>query len=69
VPEEYTSRLPWGVGLRGDEPERTGGHSDDDRVPTRTKVGIQTRPVDATTVLAVTLKAGGGQAIWIEPER
>jgi alpha-glucosidase len=40
-------------------------YSDDDTVTTRTKVGIQTRPVDAKTTLDVPLHAGGGQALWI----
>jgi alpha-glucosidase len=40
-------------------------YADDDSVTTRTKVGIQTRPVDAKTALDVPLHAGGGQALWI----
>ncbi len=42
---------------------------DDDAAPTPTKVAVQTRPVDAMTVLDVELKAGGGQALWIEAGR
>jgi alpha-glucosidase len=42
-------------------------YSDDDRAATRTKVGIETRPVDSGTVLSAPLRAAGGQAIWIEP--
>jgi alpha-glucosidase len=41
-------------------------YSDDDRAATRTKVGIETRPVDSGTVLSAPLRAAGGQAIWIE---
>ncbi len=40
---------------------------DDARVPTRTHVGIHTRVVDASTVLALDLAASGGQAIWLRP--
>ena len=44
-------------------------YADDDRAPTRTKVGVATQAVDAATTLDTALKAGGGQAIWIEPAR
>jgi alpha-glucosidase len=44
-------------------------YADDDRVPTRTKVAVAARPVDSTTTLDAALKAGGGQAIWIEPAK
>jgi alpha-glucosidase len=40
-------------------------YSDDDSVATRTKVGIETRAVDSTTILDAKLKSGGGQAVWI----
>ncbi|MBV8781612.1 MAG: glycoside hydrolase family 97 N-terminal domain-containing protein [Phycisphaerae bacterium] len=43
-------------------------YSDDDNAPTRTKVSVQARPVDAKTVLDTPLKAAGGQAVWIEPQ-
>jgi len=42
-------------------------YADDPAVQTRTHVGIQTRPVDAKTVLDVSLQPGGGQAVWITP--
>jgi alpha-glucosidase len=42
-------------------------YSDDNSVTTRTKVKIQTRPVDVKTTLDVSLHADGGQAIWITP--
>jgi len=41
-------------------------YSDDDSVPTKTKVGIQTQEIDAKSVLKVNLKASGGQAIWLK---
>jgi alpha-glucosidase len=44
-------------------------YADDDRVPTRTKVAVAAQAVDAATTLDAALKAGGGQAIWIEPAR
>jgi alpha-glucosidase len=44
-------------------------YSDDDAVQTRTKVGIQTRPVNSQTILEVPLRAAGGQAVWITPAR
>lgn len=40
---------------------------DDPAAPTRTKVGIETRVVNAQTVLDVALRSGGGQAVWITP--
>lgn len=43
-------------------------YSDDDSVPTKTKVGIQTQEIDAKSVLKVNLKASGGQAIWLAPQ-
>jgi len=42
-------------------------YSDDQAVQTKTKVGIDKRPVDSRTVLDVPLLAGGGQAVWIQP--
>lgn len=44
-------------------------YSDDATVPTATKVRMETRKVDASTVLTVSLLSSGGQAIWITPER
>jgi alpha-glucosidase len=42
-------------------------YSDDDSVATRTKVGVATRNVNSDTVLQMTLKPAGGQAVWITP--
>ena len=42
-------------------------YSDDQTVQTKTKVGIDRRPVDFRTILDVPFMAGGGQAIWIQP--
>ncbi len=42
-------------------------YSDDDRVPTRTHVRVETRPVTSETSLDVPLQPGGGQALWITP--
>jgi alpha-glucosidase len=50
--KEYTARI----------------YADDDSVATRTKVGVETRTVNSATALAVPLKAGGGQAVWITPK-
>jgi alpha-glucosidase len=44
-------------------------YADDERVQTRTKVGIETRAVDSATTLQAVLKASGGQAVWIEPAK
>jgi alpha-glucosidase len=44
-------------------------YSDDPSVETRTKVGVETRPVDSTAILEVKLKPGGGQAVWITPNQ
>ena len=44
-------------------------YADDPKLTTRTKVGMETRGVDATTILDVPLVAGGGQAVWIEPAK
>ncbi|MFB3825175.1 MAG: glycoside hydrolase family 97 catalytic domain-containing protein [Bryobacteraceae bacterium] len=40
-------------------------YADDDAVQTRTKVGIETRPVTSRTTLKARLRPGGGQAVWI----
>jgi alpha-glucosidase len=42
-------------------------YADDPAAPTRTKVGIRTRTVDAATVLQLDLPASGGQALWLRP--
>ncbi|MBN2514208.1 MAG: glycoside hydrolase family 97 catalytic domain-containing protein [Sedimentisphaerales bacterium] len=42
-------------------------YSDDQAVPTRTRVRIDRRPVESGTILDVPLAAGGGQAVWIRP--
>ena len=42
-------------------------YSDDDSATTRTKVGIETRPVDTNTIIEADLNKGGGQAVWITP--
>ncbi|MBI5686708.1 MAG: glycoside hydrolase family 97 N-terminal domain-containing protein [Verrucomicrobia bacterium] len=42
-------------------------YSDDPSVPTRTRVKVLRRPVDAGTVLKLTMSAQGGQAIRIAP--
>jgi alpha-glucosidase len=41
-------------------------YSDSDTAATPTKVAVTTRAVDASSILDVELKRGGGQAIWIE---
>jgi alpha-glucosidase len=41
-------------------------YSDDPSAPTRTKVRVDTKPVDSRTILKVDLSASGGQAVWIE---
>jgi alpha-glucosidase len=38
---------------------------DDETVPTRTRVGIERRPVNSQTILNVPLRPAGGQAVWI----
>jgi alpha-glucosidase len=40
-------------------------YDDDDNVPTKTKVKVERKMVTSSTVLDVTLKSSGGQAIWI----
>jgi hypothetical protein len=42
-------------------------YSDDDNVPTKTKVKVDRTTITSATVLEVKLKASGGQAIWITP--
>ena len=42
-------------------------YHDDPNVATRTKVGIRTQEVTATSVLHTELRASGGQAMWIRP--
>jgi len=42
-------------------------YSDDDGVQTNTKVKVEKRTVDASTILDIKLKASGGQAIWLRP--
>ena len=44
-------------------------YSDDDSAKTRTKVGIETRPVDTNAIIEADLRPGGGEAIWITPEK
>ena len=44
-------------------------YADSDQAQTETKVAIQLQPVDSQSVLNVPLKAGGGEAVWIEPAR
>jgi len=43
-------------------------YSDDSTVKTATKVKVETKKVDASTILNVSLLPSGGQAIWIKPE-
>jgi hypothetical protein len=42
-------------------------YADDRAAPTKTKVGIKRRKVDAGTVIDTPLQASGGQAIWLTP--
>jgi len=41
-------------------------YSDNDKVNTATKVGIETKKVTRSTVLNIQLKPSGGQAIWLQ---
>lgn len=41
---------------------------DDQTVMTKTKVGIDRRPVDKQSEIDAPLAAGGGQAVWIRPQ-
>jgi len=43
-------------------------YSDDPSVNTKTKVKVEKRRIDASTVLEVRLLASGGQAIWLKQE-
>ncbi|HKO80475.1 MAG TPA: glycoside hydrolase family 97 catalytic domain-containing protein, partial [Chitinophagaceae bacterium] len=42
-------------------------YSDDDAVPTKTKVKMERKTITSSTVKDVKLKPSGGQAIWITP--
>ena len=42
-------------------------YSDDNTAATKTKVKVERRTVNASTVLEVKLMASGGQAVWISP--
>jgi len=42
-------------------------YSDDDAVQTTTKVKVERKQVNSSTLLNVNLKASGGQAIWLTP--
>ena len=44
-------------------------YSDDPTVATATKVKVESKKVNASTVLTVSLLPSGGQAIWITPEK
>ncbi|HEY8750118.1 MAG TPA: glycoside hydrolase family 97 N-terminal domain-containing protein [Tepidisphaeraceae bacterium] len=44
-------------------------YADSNDAATRTKVAMETRTVDFQTTLDVPLKAAGGHAVWIEPQR
>jgi alpha-glucosidase len=44
-------------------------YSDDPSAATKTKVRVDTKPVNSRTVLKVDLRASGGQAVWIEADR
>lgn len=43
-------------------------YADDDSINTKTKVSIETKIIDSNTVLKVSLKPSGGQAIWLNPK-
>jgi len=43
-------------------------YSDDAGVGTKTKVKVEQRVIDASTILDVILLPGGGQAIWLQQE-
>lgn len=53
--------------LQGGRKYRAHVYSDDEKVGTRTKVGMSVQEVDRAMTLKVLLKPAGGQAIWIEP--
>lgn len=42
-------------------------YSDDDAVRTKTRVKVERKKVDSTTIIEVKLRPSGGQAIWITP--
>jgi len=42
-------------------------YSDNDHVPTATKVGVEIKTITSKTKLSVSLKASGGQAVWLQP--
>lgn len=42
-------------------------YSDDDTVPTATKVKIEKKAVDSSARLDINLRPSGGQAIWLQP--
>jgi len=42
-------------------------YSDDDTVQTKTKVKVERKQINSTTLLEVNLKPSGGQAIWLTP--
>ncbi|RXK61648.1 alpha-glucosidase [Lacibacter luteus] len=44
-------------------------YSDDDNVSTKTKVKVEKKQVTQSTVITIQLKASGGHAIWITPEK
>jgi alpha-glucosidase len=44
-------------------------YSDDDSMTSRTKVGVEIRPVDSKATINALLHARGGQAIWITPNK
>ena len=44
-------------------------YSDDESVNTNTHVKVETKNVDASTVLDVKLMESGGEAIWLEPAK
>jgi alpha-glucosidase len=44
-------------------------YSDDSAAATATKVKVETKEVNASTVLNVSLLPSGGQAVWISPEK
>lgn len=53
--------------LDEDKQYTAGIYSDDENAQTKTKVGVDRRPVNSKTVLRVPLVAAGGQAVWIQP--
>ncbi|MBN1361100.1 MAG: glycoside hydrolase family 97 catalytic domain-containing protein [Sedimentisphaerales bacterium] len=64
--EPRTLRIPLGFLAQGTR-YTANIYYDDESVQTRTKVGIERRPVDSRTILDFPLVAGGGQAVWITP--